>query len=827
MAKRQQNLVWILIALLTLSLSPAATAQEPAVGVHVVEVLVVERVGRGGRSAIFTDEIEHTLARGNWQTPTAGTVVALPGNKSVSWRPLSLGDDGWYTDPALRGGYALARIESTTDQVVLLRLVGPRHVYVNGEPRVGDPYQLGNVEIPVRLVKGKNELLFKAGRGRLQFAFEKPATDLLVSIRDRTLPDVVRGRSEPVLAGLIVTNASRRVRRNVRITATVPDGTSLTMTLPVLPPLTLRKVGIWIPVPSKLDDKLPVEVALDASGSRDRFELRVRELSQWQKRTFRSDIDGSVQYYGVVPPTQSDKVAAPHGLVLSLHGAGVEGGRQASCYKPKDWAYVVAPTNRRPFGFDWEDWGRVDALEVLAHAEAAYGTDRRRTHVTGHSMGGHGTWQLGAHFPDRFGAVAPSAGWRDFWTYGAPPLRVENGIEEVFQRASNSSRTSLLEKNYRASGVYVLHGDADKTVPVAQAQLMRERLQEFHDNWEYHEQPGAGHWWGNQCMDWPPLFEFLRANPIPPTKDVRQISFVTVSPAISADCYWARVETQRQWLRPARLELAFDVDAAKVTGQTVNVSRFTVDLSSFAEQRQARVQFEIDAQAFQSPWPEDGVVALQRRNGAWRPAGPLNFRDKHPGRAGPFKEAFRNHVVLVYGTLGTGKENAWAYAKARYDAETFWYRGNGAVDIVPDVEFSKGRFTDRNVILYGNVDTNRAWSLLGGRSPVVVARNVVKVGDRTYKGDDLACVFVYPRSDSKTASVGVVAGTGLPGMRLTHQLPYFVSGAGFPDWAVFDVEALRSGSAGIHGAGFFATDWKLQASSTAWRPAPAQSPRDK
>ena len=24
-------------------------------------------------------------------------------------------------------------------------------------------------------------------------------------------------------------------------------------------------------------------------------------------------------------------------------------------------AEVVAPTNRRPFGFDWQDWGRLDA----------------------------------------------------------------------------------------------------------------------------------------------------------------------------------------------------------------------------------------------------------------------------------------------------------------------------------------------------------------------------------------------------------------------------------------------------------------------------------
>jgi hypothetical protein len=49
-------------------------------------------------------------------------------------------------------------------------------------------------------------------------------------------------------------------------------------------------------------------------------------------------------------------------LVLSLHGAGVQGIGQAQAYSPKDWAYLIAPTNRRPFGFDWEEWGRRNGL---------------------------------------------------------------------------------------------------------------------------------------------------------------------------------------------------------------------------------------------------------------------------------------------------------------------------------------------------------------------------------------------------------------------------------------------------------------------------------
>ena len=57
---------------------------------------------------------------------------------------------------------------------------------------------------------------------------------------------------------------------------------------------------------------------------------------------------------------------AGQALFLSLHGASVEAIGQADAYSPKKWGPIVCPTNRRPYGFDWEEWGRWDALEVLA-----------------------------------------------------------------------------------------------------------------------------------------------------------------------------------------------------------------------------------------------------------------------------------------------------------------------------------------------------------------------------------------------------------------------------------------------------------------------------
>ena len=526
----------------------------------------------------------------------------------------------------------------------------------------------------------------------------------------------------------------------------------------------------------------------------------------------------------MTPARTSESTEAP-ALFLSLHGAGVQGKRQAECYEPKDWGVVVAPTNRRPFGFDWEDWGRLDALEVLHEAEERFGTDPRRTYLTGHSMGGHGTWNLGVHRPDRFAAIAPSAGWRDFWAYGgAGEWEDPSAVEQMLARAANSSRTLLMERNLLHGGVYVLHGDADRTVSVDQARFMRGRLAEFHPNWAYYERPGAGHWWGNQCMDWPPLFEFLRQNVTPEPHEVRSLEFATVHPARSSRCYWVEVLAQEQWLELSRVTAEVDVARGAVEVETENVERLSLDLAVFAESwseelGDAALALTVDEDELTGPPVGHAgppvLLQLDPERG-WELVDEIPLAEKGPHRAGPFKDAFDRRVVLVYGTAGDDEHDAWNYARARYDAETFQYRGNGRLELVSDAEFDPTAEPDRNVVLYGNRETNGAWDDVLEASPIVVGSGGLTVGERAFVGEDLACLFVRPRRGSDLATVAVVSGTGLYGVRATSQLPYFVSGVGYPDWIVLSAEHLMLGTQRVMAAGFFGTDWSLESGQTAW-----------
>jgi len=824
--------------------------------------LVIGTVGRYGRAAVHTDAIEAQIVAGRWSLPKAGDTVTLPDGTKQTWQTTAPGEDGMLKDDALRRGYACATVEVDAPRIVVLEASGPGRVYVNGEPRAGDPYGTGWGRLPVQLQAGMNTFLFHGcgRRGGLVAKLVEPVADLTFNTRDVTLPDFIVGEPVDTWGAVVVINAGTTPVSDLQLKASYPGGRTTLTPVPIIAAMSVRKVGFQLsgPAPKEPGEvKAQVEMVLpDRRGVRtDKATLtvEVRDPNSRRKRTFLSEIDGSVQYYAVTPaqpPPERDLSACGHtqadtprpALFLTLHGAGVEAAGQARAYQAKDWGHVVAATNRRPFGFDWEDWGRLDAMEVLELAAARLNTDPLRTYLTGHSMGGHGVWHVGVTFPDRFAAIAPSAAWISFWSYtGAAQYEETSPVEGILRRATSCSDTLALSRNYLHYGVYILHGESDDNVPVEQARTMREHLAQYHADFAYYERPGAKHWWSSACVDWPPLFGFLKHHVKPAPETVRQVEFVTANPAVSATSHWVTIEAQIHPLEFSSVKLSFDPKERKFTGTTENVARLLLDLTELSRPRQDEkngeqvdatvlpagepLTIELDGQTLEKiEWPKsEPRIRLTRANQAWSMSEkPPSPRLKGPHRYGPFKQVFRHNFVFVYGTQGTVEENQWSRAKTRYDAETFWYRGNGAVDVVADTAFVADRFAatadrNRNVILYGNAETNAAWKLLLGDSPVQVRAGFVTIGDRKIEGDDLACLAIRPRPGSDRALVGVVGGTGAAGMRLTDRLPYFVSGVAYPDCIVMGPDILTEGVDGVRVAGFFGIDWGVESGEFAWR----------
>ena len=784
--------------------------------------------GRMARIPFRIDPIEARMVAGKWSHPRPGDLVGLPGGTNAVWETAITKPNGDFEHPAVRGGYVSVPFVSDRDRILLLQAAGHQMVYVNGEPRAGDIYRNGSVSLPIPVRRGTNELLFATGRGALNVRLAEPSGPFAIDPRDPTLPDLVLGQPNDTVGAVLVVNTTQEPREGLTLRAMVAGGKTTEARVPTLPPLGVHKTPFQIVHPGRSKTNR-LELVLELRDGRARlatqkFSLSLLPKDSTRRETFVSGIDGSVQYYGFVPARPLEGDTAAPGLVLSAHGAGVEGAGQAACYAPKASLHIAAPTNRRPFGFDWEDWGRRDAVEVLDRVQALYRTDRSRTYLTGHSMGGHGTWQMGATLPDRFAALAPSAGWISWATYGGGRRpAASNAVQQLIQRASNPVDTFALATNYLQHGIYILHGDADDNVPVTQARTMRELLGTFHHDFAWHEVPGAGHWFGNQSVDWPGIFDLFGRHRIPKPTDVRHLRFTTANPGISAKCQWASIEAQVHALAPSRIDMEWDAPARRFTGSTENVTRLALHLDLLEKGSMPTVILDgqtltnLNGAGSMSGGAMPKTVWLARRGDRWVVSGPASLADKGPHRAGPFKEAFAHRILLVYGTRGTPEENAWALAKARFDSESFWYRGNASLEMIPDTAFNPRQHRDRGVILYGNADSNAAWQVLLGDSPVQVRRGSVRVGDRETTGTDLCCLFLRPRRDSDVASVGVVSGSGVVGMRLADRLPYFLAGVALPDLTVFTPATLEQGWGAVLGAGYFGNDWSVENGEIAWR----------
>lgn len=421
--------------------------------------LVVNNIHQYAREALFTDHLAFQLNNGTLKTPADGNTLFIDQKGQASiWKTLNADTGNRFKSRALVYGYLYLTYNSASTQTVLLNITSNQMVYVNGVPRAGDLYGFGYLSLPVHLKKGLNEFYvrgssFSAGNGivaKLSFQPQK----VFLNTGDLTLPNAVIGQQNNNLRGaVVVVNATDKPLKNLKIRSQL-SGKELISNLPEISAMTTRKVGflfdaVGISQKGKYDCKLALMQG-NQQLNQQTIKVEMMNAEEDYNSTFISEIDGSTQYYSVSPQKQPGKT--PPALYLSVHGAGVEAINQARAYGSKTEGVLITPTNRRPRGFNWEDWGRIDAMEVLGITKKIFNPDTNRIYLTGHSMGGHGTWFLGATYPGKWAAIAPCSGYPTLAAYGSadgkiPDTAGKSPLEHLLLQASNASNVLELAHN--------------------------------------------------------------------------------------------------------------------------------------------------------------------------------------------------------------------------------------------------------------------------------------------------------------------------------------------------------------------------------------------
>ena len=218
--------------------------------------------------------------------------------------------------------------------------------------------------------------------------------------------------------------------------------------------------------------------------------------AQSKQTTHETHLSSISEYLLYLPQDYKETGYKRWPLVLFLHGAGERGSELEAVKKnglPKlvaegqDFPFIIAspqcPTDR---------WWSTDDLNILLDdLIERYEVDIDRIYATGLSMGGFGTWELAARFPERFAAIAPVCGGGDpmlACRLKDIPTWAFHGAEDVVVFPYQTENMVEALRNCGGNVQYTLyaHADHDSWTPTyANTELYEWLLQQKRKNpWE-------------------------------------------------------------------------------------------------------------------------------------------------------------------------------------------------------------------------------------------------------------------------------------------------------------------------------------------------------
>jgi predicted esterase len=195
---------------------------------------------------------------------------------------------------------------------------------------------------------------------------------------------------------------------------------------------------------------------------------------------YRSGVDATLQPFRAFVPASFDRLRK-YPLIIALHGSAADENAYMDGYVSPDTGhnllkelaqehgYILAtPKGRGPWDF-YQGNAERDVLDVMDRMLSIYPIDSSRVFLTGHSMGGTGTWTIGFRHPQRFAALAP--------------------VASPFDRQSPADLLTRVFVNSREMPVLFSAGLKDTLVPPEVSRRIAEIAKKELKNFRYIEYP--------------------------------------------------------------------------------------------------------------------------------------------------------------------------------------------------------------------------------------------------------------------------------------------------------------------------------------------------
>ncbi|CAG8556557.1 9213_t:CDS:10, partial [Ambispora gerdemannii] len=571
--------------------------------------------------------------------------------------------------------------------------------------------------------------------------------------------------------------------------------------------------------------------------------IKLKKFGEPFKFTF-EDFDGTVQYAIAIPPLEPITNCCP--LLLALHGAGVEIEMPfwKNAIKRQTKAWVLLPSGRTPWGYDWHGPSRANvftAIESLKCLSFVNIQAFSSTILTGHSNGGQGAWYFLTHFPDTFVAGAPAAGFTKIQRYVPYYWNSEAHIDPILQAAKNNN--DLYTSNLTGIPILVRTGSEDDNVPpIHSRSLVRLVDEHSHNNNDNEikliEDPGKGHWFDGVLSDdkIQPFFdkhlyqkdenegaineaEFYRNFSKGLFSQKKEFTLTLINPAGCGTKGGVQIEQLETPYRLAKFTMILnndnDTDASDSSKlfdfKTTNISRFTIDKVN----KQGKVQL----QKVLYSKNENGTWEITNNDETWKKT------QRHSDNYGPAIQILESPgpLLIVIGNQFKDRPSS-VYMRIALEIANSWFLyGRGDSLILADREYaeikSSGKVPNGNLVLLGGPDINSATKSLLDKRPSAVTFDIENktftIAKRNFNEKNTGILFLHPfdQSDGKSYLSLIIASTDEIGFENAAKLFPKRTGVPVPDWTVVGPEVKWKGAGGLLGAGFWNNQWKFNSAT--------------
>ncbi|MBI3465666.1 MAG: prolyl oligopeptidase family serine peptidase, partial [Planctomycetes bacterium] len=533
-------------------------------------------------------------------------------------------------------------------------------------------------------------------------------------------------------------------------------------------------------------------------------------------RGFRSQIDDSVQPYGLVIPEGLD-TSRPCPLYVWLHGRGDTTTDLAFIYQRQTNPGQISPSDAivlHPFGRYCNAFkfaGETDVFEAVAAVQRNYRIDPSRIVLWGFSMGGAGTWHLGAHYPDRWVAMSPGAGFAETRRYQR--LTPERYPAEYVQTLWRLYDVPDYVRNLFNLPLFAYSGEMDPQMQAAR--IMEEAFAEHGRKFPHLIGPGMGHRYHPDTLA--ELTQLIKRQvdqgrpryPEQVTLQTRTLRYNRCDwvEVLALDEHWQDTRVDARWVSPSRLEVA-----------TRNVAALRLQRPPLvAKGFEPNAAVVIDGQEFAGAFTAapGGALDLEKIAGRWQANSRIigsELRKLH-GLQGPIDDVFFEPFLVV---LPSGKSShphveQWAQDELAHFQSRWRGLFRGDVRSKRDDEVTEDDMQRYHLILWGDSASNSVIAKVAEYLPIAWSGQQITAGNEKFAADGHVLTLIHPNPLQQRPTRYVVLNSG-PTFREAHDRTNSQQTAKLPDWAVIDLSEPpgpeRPGR--IAAAGFFDEQWRLK-----------------